>query len=171
MKALDKSEVAIIGGSGFVGSSLARHFSGSFEIKVLDNKPLPKDLESKVDFQRCDIRNYDEVEKGLRDVELVIHTAIVQIPLINVEKRLGYEVNMLGTQNLCEAVNRIRSIKGLLLAGSWHVVGERELMGVIDEEFGFRPDKVEDRARLYALCKVGQETIVRVYDEMSEKIY
>lgn len=59
----------------------------------------------------------------------------------------------------------------MLLAGSWHVVGERELRGVIDEEFGFRPDKVEERARLYALCKIGQETIVRIYDEMSEKIF
>ena len=171
MKALDKSEVAIVGGSGFVGSSLARYFSGSFELRVLDNKPLPKDLEGKVDFQHCDIRNYDEVEKRLQDVELVIHTAIIQIPLINEKKRLGYEVNMIGTQNLCKAVNRIRSLKGLLLAGTWHVFGEKELRGLIDEEFGFRPDKVEHRARLYALCKVGQETIVRVYDEMSEKIY
>jgi len=168
---LNKSAVAIVGGSGFIGSSLARHFSGSFEIRVLDNKPLPKDLEGKIDFQHCDILNYDEVEKGLRDVEVVIHTAIVQIPLINEKKRLGYEVNIGGTQNLCEAVNRTQSLKGLLLAGSWHVVGEKELRGVIDEEFGFRPDKVENRARLYALCKICQETIVRVFDEISPKVF
>jgi len=57
------------------------------------------------------------------------------------------------------------------LAGSWHTIGERELTGVLDEEFGFRPDKVEDRARLYALSKMAQEAIVRFYDEMSEKVY
>jgi len=63
------------------------------------------------------------------------------------------------------------NVKGMILAGSWHTIGERELSGVINEEFGFRPDKVEDRARLYALSKIAQEAIVRFYDEMSDKIY
>ena len=40
-----------------------------------------------------------------------------------------------------------------------------------DEEFGFRPDKVENRARLYALSKMAQEATVRFYDEMSDKIF
>jgi nucleoside-diphosphate-sugar epimerase len=168
---LNKGKIAIVGGSGFVGSSLARHFIGSFQVKILDNRPVPKGLQDNVGFEQCDVRSYDEVEKGLRDVEVVIHTAIVQIPSINENKRLGYEVNIIGTQNVCEAANRLRSIKGLLLVGSWHVIGERGLNGVINEEFGFRPDKVEDRARLYALCKVGQETITRIFDQASEKIY
>jgi len=168
---LNKTKVAIVGGSGFVGSSLARHFVTSFEVRILDNRSVPRDLQGSVSFKQCDVRNYDEVEKGLRDVELVIHTAIVQIPAINEKRRLGYEVNIVGTQNVCEAVSRVPSLKGLILVGSWHVIGERGLNGVINEEFGFRPDKVEDRARLYALCKVGQETITRVFDQMSEKIY
>jgi len=59
----------------------------------------------------------------------------------------------------------------MILASSWHTVGERELKGMINEEFGFRPDKVEDRARLYVLSKIAQESIVRSYDEVSDKIY
>jgi UDP-glucose 4-epimerase len=62
-------------------------------------------------------------------------------------------------------------IKGLILAGTWHTIGERDLQGTIDEEFGFRPDKVEGRARLYALSKMAQEAIVRYYDEMSPKVF
>ncbi|MFB0567526.1 MAG: NAD-dependent epimerase/dehydratase family protein [Candidatus Bathyarchaeia archaeon] len=165
------NKIGIVGGAGFIGSALARHLSKSFVIKILDMKPVPKDLQKKLEYQQLDVNKYKEVERGLIDVEFVIHTAIVQIPLINKAKRLGYEVNILGTQNVCEVVNQNPSIRGLILASSWHVVGERELRGVIDEEFGFRPDRVEDRARLYVLCKIGQETIVRVYDEMSEKIY
>lgn len=164
------SKIGIVGGGGFIGAVLARHLSKFFKVKVLDKKPVPK-LKEELEFQRCDVRRYGDVERGLRDVELVIHSAIVQIPQINEEKRLGYEVNVLGTQNVCEVVERNPLIKGMILTGSWHVVGERELRGVIDEEFGFRPDKVEDRARLYAFCKICQETIVRVYDEMSEKVY
>jgi UDP-glucose 4-epimerase len=59
----------------------------------------------------------------------------------------------------------------MILAGTWHTIGERDLQGVVDEEFGFRPDKVEDRARLYAFSKMAQEAIVRYHDEMSPKIY
>jgi len=165
------SKIGIVGGAGYIGSSLALQLSKSFEVKALDIKPLPKDLEGKVEYERCDVQNYNEVEQKLRDVELVIHAAIVQIPQINQAKRLGYEVNILGLQNVCEAVYQNPSMKGMILTGSWHVIGERDLRGVLNEKFGFRPDKVEDRARLYALCKIGQETIFRVYDEMSEKIY
>ena len=163
------SEVGIVGGGGFVGSALARHLSRFFRVKVLDVRTVPK-VEG-VEFERCDVRSFGDVEQGLGDVEVVVHAAIVQIPLINEEGRLGYEVNVLGTQNVCEVVERNPLIKGMVLIGSWHVVGERELRGVIDEEFGFRPDKVEDRARLYALCKIAQETVVRVFDEVSEKVY
>lgn len=166
-----KFKVAIFGGSGYVGSSLVRYFIKDFDVKVLDNAPLPVDLEGKVDYAKCDIREFDEVAAGVDGVDLVINTAIIQIPLINEQKRLGYEVNVLGTQNVCKAVEESASAKGMILAGTWHVIGERGLRGLIDEEFGFRPDKVEERARLYAMCKIMQEIIVRFYDESSDKIF
>ena len=166
-----KSKIAIVGGTGFIGKSLARHLSKKFDVKILDVRKPPKDLEGFVGYSHCDVRNYHEVAEGLDDVNLAIHTAIVQIPLINENKFLGYAVNMVGTQNVCKAVERNPKIKGMLLAGTWHTIGEKDLQGIIDEEFGFRPDKVEGRARLYALSKIVQEAIVRYYDEMSAKIY
>ena len=124
-----------------------------------------------IDFRQCDITQFEETTQALEGVDLVIHAAIVQIPLINERKRLGYEVNILGTQNVCEAVYRSTTAKGLLLTSTWHVFGERRLHGIINEVFGYRPDNVEKRAQIYALCKIAQETIVRIYDQMSEKIY
>jgi len=168
---MSEDEIGIIGGSGFIGSALAEHLGGLFKIRILDVKQVSKDLESKVNFQRCDIRNYNDLKEKLRGVDLVIHTAIIQIPLINENKKLGYEVNVKGIQNVCEAVYNIDSIRGFLLTGSWHVFGEREFRSVINEEFGFRPDKMEERAKFYALTKIAQETIARFYDEISEKVY
>jgi UDP-glucose 4-epimerase len=165
-----RAKIGIIGGSGYIGHSLAKYLSSNFEVKICDVKK-PQKIEERINYAYCDVRLREDVEKGLEDVDLVIHAAIVQIPLINEQKRLGYEVNVIGTQNVCEAVDKNPAVKGVILAGSWHTIGERELKGVIDEEFGFRPDKVEDRARLYALSKIAQESIVRFYDEMSEKIY
>jgi UDP-glucose 4-epimerase len=164
-------EVAIIGGSGFVGASLARHLSALYKVKVIDKKDVPDDIQGKVRFALCDINDYNEVSRALMGVDLVIHTAIIQIPKVNEDKRLAYSVNIAGTQNVCRAVDEMESVKGMLLTGSWHVFGERDYGRVINEDFGSRPDRTEARARLYALCKIGQETIMRIYDEMSTKIY
>jgi len=163
--------IGVVGGSGFIGGSLANYLGRKFEVRVLDVIPPQFQSGDHVSFHRCDIRQYDEVESSLKGVDLVIHTAIIQIPKISEAKRLGYEVNVVGTENVCRAVDSLPNVKGLILTGSWHTIGERELSGIIDETFGFRPDKVEDRARLYALSKIAQESIVRFYDEMSDKVY
>ena len=168
---MTRHKIGVVGGSGFVGLALAKHFAKSFQVKVVDKNPIREKVRGRITFEPCDIRKYDEAESSLSDVDLVIHAAIIQIPLINEAKRLGYEVNVLGTQNLCKVVDKNPQIKGLILTSSWHVFGESKIRGVINEEFGFRPDKVQERARLYALCKIAQETVVRLYDEFSEKIF
>lgn len=165
-----KYTIGITGGSGFIGFALAKFFSKKIHIKILDIKKPPELLE-RMEYLQCDVSKYSNVKSALKNVDLVIHASIIQIPLINEQKRLGYEVNILGTQNVCKAVEENRQIKGMILAGSWHTFGEVKLNGVINEEFGYRPDKVEERARLYVLSKIAQETIVRFYDEMSNKIY
>jgi len=168
---LSRFKIGVVGGAGYIGSAIANYLCQTYKVKVLDKSPLPRYLEGKVEYQQCNIVKYSEVEQGLKDLDLVIHTAIVQIPVINEQKKLGYEVNLLGTQNVCKIVDETPSIKGMILSGTWHVFGERELKGTMNEEFGFRPDKVEARARCYALSKIAQEVIVRYYDEASEKIY
>ena len=164
-------KIGVVGGSGYIGSKIADRLSSSYEVKVIDKNPLPKMLEGKVSYSKCDITRYKGVESALSELDLIIHTAIIQIPLIDENRRLGYAVNFLGTQNVCKVVDESASIKGLLLSGTWHVFGEKGLSGKIDESYGFRPDKVEGRARLYALSKIAQEVVVRFYDEMSEKIF
>jgi UDP-glucose 4-epimerase len=74
-------------------------------------------------------------------------------------------------QNACEIVRNSESVKAFLLASSWHVFGERGFRGVVDEGFGFRPDSIEPRARLYALSKIAQEAVVTMFDEMSSKVF
>jgi UDP-glucose 4-epimerase len=162
---MDVPNVAVIGGSGFVGASMARYLQQGFRVRVIDVAPHP---DPKWDFFQCDVRNAEALGSALEGMDIVIDTAIVQIPSINQEKKLGYEVNVLGVKNACEIVQRSTTIKGLILTSSWHVFGEREFHGVLDEGFGFRPDKIEARAKLYALCKIAQESIVRIFDEISE---
>jgi len=164
-------KVAIVGGSGFVGSALAQYLMPHYDVVIVDVRPPPINLKGNIEFRMADVRNRDEVSKALRDVDLVVHTAIVQIPTINEQKRLGLEVNFLGTYNVSRAVDENSKIKGMILAGSWHLMGEAGLSGVINEEISYRPDKVESRARLYVFSKIVQEVIVRYHDEMSDKVF
>ena len=97
--------IGVVGGSGFVGGSIARELSKDFEVVVIDLKEPQRPSEN-VEFCKCDVRSFEQVMECLRGVDLVIHSAIIQIPRINEEKRLGYEVNFVGTQNICEAVYR-----------------------------------------------------------------
>ena len=161
-------KIAIVGGSGFVGSSLCGHLSKLFDVTVFDVNP-PGNFSGK--FTRCDIRDGRRLIEKLQGFDLAINTAIIQLPQINNEKRLGYEVNVLGIQNMCEAVESVNSLKGLLHVSSWHVFGETGLKGILKEDYGFHPDKIEDRARLYAMTKIAQESIIRVIDQNPTKFY
>ena len=163
--------IGITGGSGYIGSNLAKRFSQDFDVKLLDLVPPKIELPTSVSFEKCDITDYVSVEEQLRDVDLVVHTAIIQIPRILQEKSLAFRVNIEGTENVARAVNLLNRPKAMLLTSSWHTIGERGLNGVVSESFGYRPDKVEERARLYTLSKIVQESVVRFYDETSEKTY
>jgi nucleoside-diphosphate-sugar epimerase len=164
----DRKSIIIIGGSGFVGSSIAKSLLGRYNIAIVDQRP-PNGFDGV--FRQCDIRDRDSILGAVKGADLIINTAIVQLPVINANKRLGYEVNVVGIQNICEAVESTPSIKGLIHTSSWHVFGERDLRGVLDEHFGYRPDKTDERARLYALCKIAQEALVQIHSSMSEKSY
>lgn len=169
---MESYDVAIIG-AGFVGSSLAKHLSSRYKVVAFDVNPNPPLLEDvDVEHRVCDIRHYDELKKKIGKPKVVVHTAIVQIPAINELKEQAYEVNVQGTHNICEVVKETPETLGFILTGSWHVFGEREYKGTVDVSFGYRPDKVEERARLYVISKMIQEGIVRFYDSIvSEKTY
>jgi len=165
-------DVVVFGGSGFIGSSLAAHLSSrGYRVRVADLNPPKRSLENVV-FRRCDVRDGLDVFACLADASVAINAAIIQIPRINEEPVLGYQVNVVGAQNICEAVARLDGVVGVVQAGTWHTIGETGLEGVVDEEFGYRPDKVEERAKIYALSKVCQESVVRLYSHMyPEKSY
>ena len=162
---MTERRVVVFGGSGYVGNSIAELLSKNFDVLVADVKP-PR-FGEKIGFTPCDVRDLNQVKAASTKAVATLYFAVVQIPAINSEQRLAYQVNVLGLQNACEASLESPSVRGLIQAGTWHVFGEQGLNGVIDESFGFRPDNVEERARVYSLSKIAQESITRLYDNMA----
>lgn len=116
---MKKYQVGIVGGFGYIGFSLTNHPRKKFYIRIIDVKP-PKTQLKDAEYIECDKGNHEEVESGLKGLDLVIHTAAIQILRTNEKKQLGYYVNTIGTQNVCKAVEESRSIIGSLLTGSLH---------------------------------------------------
>src|SRR5207245_6526023 len=133
---MSKDRVAIFGGSGYVGSAVSRFMKEEFEVTVADISP-PKSLQG-IEFIDCDVRDFGQVKRTLSGAAAVLYFSVIQIPQINTERRLGYEVNVLGLQNVCEAALQTPSTKGVLHSGTWHVFGERGLSGIMEGSFGFR---------------------------------
>ena len=109
-KGLAKKRILITGGTGFLGIHLARYFiKNKFKVRLLDIAPLSaKDLEGKIEFVRCDIRNSKDVNKSMDDVDYVIHAAAA-LP-IHHDRDYIFDVNVNGTKNVLESAlhNKIK---------------------------------------------------------------
>jgi UDP-glucose 4-epimerase len=108
-------KILITGGAGFVGSHLCRKYTLQGEtVLCLDNFMNGdllniRNLLSYSNFKLIngDIRNFDLLEKIMRDVDVVFHLAAqIHVDRSIIEPSLTYEINVLGTQNILEIARR-----------------------------------------------------------------
>lgn len=127
-------KILITGGAGFVGSYLCdRYVKAGDTVICLDNF-LNGNLTNIRHLLRYrnfklitgDIRNYDLLEKIMRDVDAVIHLAAqIHVDRSIIEPKLTYEVNVLGTQNILE-VARTYDVDKILHASTSEVYGSAQ---------------------------------------------
>jgi CDP-paratose 2-epimerase len=141
----------ITGGAGFIGCNAARRLmSEGHEVVVFDNlsrKGTAGNLEwlrtqGEVAFVRGDVRDAGAVAAALtehRDADVVLHLAAqVAVTTSVTDPRTDFEINALGTFNVCEAV-RQQAPEAILLNASTNKV------------YGHMPEvEVVQRGRCYA---------------------
>ena len=168
---MKSTKIAIVG-CGFLGTSLAKYLKDFFSVTTFDVFPQPKLLQNyNIEHKICDVTNFNQLQEKIETTSIIVHTVATNLANIP-SNSLAYDINIKGIQNVCETVSKNESIRGMILCSSWHVYGDQDISGDINEDYGYRPDKVEERAKIYALSKVIQDCIVRFFGKkQDEKIF
>jgi UDP-glucose 4-epimerase len=157
----------VTGGAGFIGSHLVdRLVSDGWRVRVLDNfsSGRMENVEHhrgnrNVEILRWDLKNFEEAERAVRDVDVVFHYAAnpeVRVSTTNPE--IHFNENVVATFNLLEAMRR-NGVGELVFASSSSVYGEPEEIPV-GEEAPIRPVSV------YGASKAACENLISAYSKL-----
>jgi UDP-glucose 4-epimerase len=105
------SHYVITGGAGFIGSAIVRRLlkEGAGRIVVVDNlltghEANLEEVRRSIEFQRADIRHYEEIAPLIRGAAVVFHeAAIPSVPRSIDDPVPSHEVNIDGTFNVLRA--------------------------------------------------------------------
>ena len=105
------SHYVVTGGAGFIGSAIVRKLleEGARRVLAIDNllTGLECNLEevrSRIEFERADIRNYEEIAPLIRGASAVFHeAAIPSVPRSIDDPVPSHDVNVNGTFNVLRA--------------------------------------------------------------------
>ncbi|WP_137390561.1 NAD-dependent epimerase/dehydratase family protein [Rhodoligotrophos defluvii] len=151
--------VAVLGGSGFIGSNLARSFlARGDEVIVIDNLSRPgvdRNLDwlmdehgSRVHPVLADIRDPLALEPALRDAGAVFHLAAQTAVTTSLADPLDdFEINARGTMNVLEAVRRQGRRTPVIFASTNKVYGSLDNIALAELDDRYVPADEMVRAR------------------------
>ena len=88
--------ILITGASGFVG----QHLGPELEKKGHQVTKMAHKSTLSLQYIACDVTQYEQVDKLVKGQDLVIHLACMALPACIKDPNLGFEVNVLGTNNI-----------------------------------------------------------------------
>lgn len=137
-----KKKILITGATGYLGNFLAEYFGGK-GISVIGLGIEDQPVESIPNYQliRCDVRDKARMQ-DIFDKEKpthVIHLAYLMDPLH--DKKAEYDIDVVGSQNLLEVVNKTASVKQLIHFSSASIYGGHpDNKDWLKEDDELRPD-------------------------------
>jgi UDP-glucose 4-epimerase len=156
--------ILITGGAGFIGSYLCEKYTKEeHTVLCLDNFLSGNLLNVRhlLNYRNFklitgDILDFDLLERISRDVDVIFHLAAqIHVDRGNVEPRLTYEINVMGTQNVLE-VARIYDVKKVIHASSSEVYGSAQYVP-IDEKHPL------DAPHPYGASKIAADRMCNAY--------
>jgi UDP-glucose 4-epimerase len=157
------SHYVVTGGAGFIGSAIVRSLlrEGAGRVVVIDNlltgrESNLEEVRGRIDFQRADIRNYEEIAAIIRGAAVVFHeAAIPSVPRSIDDPVPSHEVNIDGTFNVLRAAREGKAGR-VVYAASSSAYGDTEVLPKV-ESMTPRPKSP------YALQKLAGEYYCAVF--------
>lgn len=142
-----------MGSEGFVGKNLVKGLSEKHDIYTSDQ------LDSTVkNYSKCDITNYDSVEKVVRDVDAVIHLTAHSLVSSLDGSITNARVNVMGLLNLLESCRK-NSVPKVIFTSASSLVGE-------PKSFHVNEDHIPKPKTAYGITKLTSEHYLRLYHEL-----
>ncbi len=148
-----KKKVLITGGAGFLGINLARHLlSRGYEVVSLDVEPFDYPERDLIEEVRGDIRNKAVVDRAMRGVDFVVHTAAA-LPLYSPQDI--YTTDVEGTRTILDAALRHGVERAVHVSST-------AVYGIPDHHPLYETDKLEGVGP-YGQAKIQAEMICLEY--------
>ena len=143
----------ITGGTGFIGSRLARHLlAEGKQVRIFGKTNTPAEEENArllreqgAEMVNGSITDRDAVEKAVRERDTVFHLAAAQHEA-NIPDQVFWNVNVTGTENLLAACVT-HGVRRLVHGSTIGVYGS-SIGGVIDENSPLKPDNIYGKTKL-----------------------
>lgn len=152
-------KICVTGGLGYIGRVLVPELiKRNHSVVVFDKNLFNIKSGGKAEVVIGDIRDYDSVEKALKDIDGVIHlAALVGEPLCNLDKESSIDINFRATKNIADVCKK-NNIK-LVFASTCSVYGAQPQV-LLTEQSEVVP------LSIYAEAKVAAEkAILELVDE------
>lgn len=124
--------ILITGGAGTVGREIVQLLVSNseyhitcFDLNTPKNRSILHPLRRKMDLVFGDIRDGNTVNRLVENQDFIIHLAAIIPPKADQMPELTYQVNVLGTQNLLDAISMSSKRPFLIYASSVSVYGDR----------------------------------------------
>ena len=133
------SHYVVTGGAGFIGSAIVRGLlrEGARKVVVIDNlltghERNIEEVRGSVDFQRADIRHFEQIAPLIRGAAVVFHeAAIPSVPRSIDDPVPSHECNIDGTFNVLRAA-REGAAGRVVYAASSSAYGDTEVLPKVE---------------------------------------
>lgn len=146
--------VLILGSEGFVGHNLVQGLKDSHDIFTADQLEQGHDK----NYSKLNIVNYENVEKIVKDVDVVINLVAHTLVSSLSDFTLNAQVNIIGLLNVLEACRK-NNVKKIIFTSASSIVGE-PLTFKVSEKHLVTPKTA------YGITKMASEHYLRLYNEM-----